>query len=56
LAQALLTITDQRQPPLRFLAGADAVATAEQVISTLQQQTAAFRDLSTSLGFDAVGR
>ena len=51
LAQALLTIADQRQPPLRFIAGADAVATAEQVASTLQQQANAFRELSTSLAF-----
>jgi hypothetical protein len=46
---------DQKQPPLRFIAGADAVATAEQVASTLQQQTNAFRELSTSLAFDEVG-
>jgi NAD(P)-dependent dehydrogenase (short-subunit alcohol dehydrogenase family) len=55
LARALLTIADQKQPPLRFIAGADAVATAEQVVSTLQQQTNAFRELSTSLAFDEVG-
>ena len=52
LARALLTIADQKQPPLRFIAGADAVATAERVVSTLQQQTNAFRELSTSLAFD----
>src|SRR3954469_19177426 len=55
LAGALLTIADQKQPPLRFIAGADAVATAEQVASTLRQQTDAFRELSTSLAFDEVG-
>jgi NAD(P)-dependent dehydrogenase (short-subunit alcohol dehydrogenase family) len=49
LAQALLTITDQERPPLRFIAGADAVATAEQVVATLKQQIDAFRDLSSSL-------
>ena len=54
LARALLSIADQKQPPLRFIAGADAVATAEQVASTLQQQTNAFRELSTSLAFDEV--
>lgn len=37
LAQALITITNEQQPPLRFLAGADAIATAEQVATTLQQ-------------------
>ena len=52
LARALLTIADQKQPPLRFIAGADAVAAAEQVASTLQQQTNALRELSTSLAFD----
>src|SRR6187551_465758 len=46
LAQALLTITDQARPPLRFIAGADAIATAEQVAATLKQQLDAFRDLS----------
>jgi NAD(P)-dependent dehydrogenase (short-subunit alcohol dehydrogenase family) len=54
LARALLTIADQKQPPLRFIAGADAVATAEQVASTLQQQTNALRELSNSLAFDEV--
>ena len=52
LARALMTIIDEEQPPLRFIAGADAIATAEQVVSTLQQQIDAYRDLSTSLAFD----
>jgi NAD(P)-dependent dehydrogenase (short-subunit alcohol dehydrogenase family) len=56
LARALLTIANQKQPPLRFIAGADAVATAEQVVGTLQQQTNAFRELSTSLAFDDAGK
>jgi len=55
LARALMIIIDQEQPPLRFIAGADAIATAEQVVSTLQQQIDAFRDLSSSLAFDDVG-
>jgi NAD(P)-dependent dehydrogenase (short-subunit alcohol dehydrogenase family) len=53
LAQALLTLADQEQPPRRFIAGADAIDTAEQVIATLQQQIDAYRELSTSLGYDA---
>ena len=53
LAQALLTIVGEEQPPRRFIAGADAIATAEQVIATLQQETDAFRELSTSLAHDA---
>src|SRR6476659_1916850 len=38
LAKALVTIADEKQPPLRFIAGADAIETAEQVAATLQQQ------------------
>jgi NAD(P)-dependent dehydrogenase (short-subunit alcohol dehydrogenase family) len=55
LAQALLTITDQERPPARFIAGADAIATAEQVVATLQAQINAFRALSTSLAIDGAG-
>ena len=51
LAQALITISSQEKPPRRFLAGADAVATAEQVAATLRQQTNAYRDLSSSLAY-----
>jgi NAD(P)-dependent dehydrogenase (short-subunit alcohol dehydrogenase family) len=54
LAQALLTIADQEQPPLRFMAGADSIELAEQKIAALQQQIGAFRDLSTSLALDEV--
>ena len=56
LAQALLTLANQAQPPRRFIAGADAIGTAEQTIAALQQQIDAFRDLSTSLAFDDAGR
>jgi len=56
LARALMTIAAQEQPPLRFIAGADAIGTAEQTIAALQQQIDAFRDLSTSLAFDKAGR
>src|SRR5579864_2630970 len=52
LAQALITISNQEKPPRRFIAGADAVGTAEQVAVTLQQQTEAYRDLSSSLAYD----
>ena len=52
LAQALITISNQEKPPRRFIAGADAVGTAEQVAATLQQQTEAYRELSSSLAFD----
>lgn len=52
LARALITITSQEQPPRRFIAGADAIAIAEQKVADLQQQINAHRDLSTSLALD----
>ena len=52
LAQALLTIADEEQPPRRFIAGADAIAIAEQQIATLQQQTDAHREPSPSLAVE----
>jgi len=52
LARALITISEQQPPPQRFIAGADAIATAEQKIATLQQQANAYRELSSSLAVD----
>jgi NAD(P)-dependent dehydrogenase (short-subunit alcohol dehydrogenase family) len=52
LAQALLTIADQEQPPLRFIAGADAIGMAEEKLTERQQQIDAYRDLSSSLALD----
>jgi NAD(P)-dependent dehydrogenase (short-subunit alcohol dehydrogenase family) len=52
LAQALITLASQKVLPRRFIAGADAIGTAEQKIAVLQQQINAYRDLSTSLAFD----
>jgi len=52
LARALITIASQESPPRRFIAGADAIATAEQVVADLKLQIDAERDLSTSLAFD----
>jgi NAD(P)-dependent dehydrogenase (short-subunit alcohol dehydrogenase family) len=52
LAKALLTIASQEQPPRRFVAGADAIALAEQKVAVLQQQVNAYRELSTALAFD----
>jgi NAD(P)-dependent dehydrogenase (short-subunit alcohol dehydrogenase family) len=49
LARALITISSQEKPPHRFIAGADAIDTAEQVIVVLQKEVNAYRDLSTSL-------
>jgi NAD(P)-dependent dehydrogenase (short-subunit alcohol dehydrogenase family) len=53
-AAALVHIVDQEQPPLRWVAGADAVAAVEQKASDLLAQVDAFRDLSTSLAHDSV--
>jgi NAD(P)-dependent dehydrogenase (short-subunit alcohol dehydrogenase family) len=52
LARALITVANQNPPPRRFIAGADAIAGAEQKIADLKAQIEANRDLSTSLAFD----
>ena len=52
LARALITLTEQKSPPLRFIAGTDSIDSTEKKVATLQQQIATFRDLSTSLAFD----
>ena len=53
LAQALVTLSDSGELPLRFLAGADVMAGVEQNLATIQSQIDAHRELSASLGFDA---
>ena len=52
LATALITVVDQEQPPLRFVAGADAVETVEQKADELLAQVGAYRELSSSLAVD----
>jgi NAD(P)-dependent dehydrogenase (short-subunit alcohol dehydrogenase family) len=52
LAQALLTIVGQEQPPFRFIAGADAIAQAEKTLAERQQQIDAYPELSSSLAID----
>jgi NAD(P)-dependent dehydrogenase (short-subunit alcohol dehydrogenase family) len=52
LAQALLTLANQDQPPRRFIAGADAIAQAEQQVAQFQAEINAYRDLSSSLALD----
>ena len=51
LAQALLKLADQDGLPRRFIAGADAIGTAEQKVALLQKQIDAYRELSTSLAY-----
>jgi NAD(P)-dependent dehydrogenase (short-subunit alcohol dehydrogenase family) len=52
LAAALITVAAEAQPPLRWLAGADAVQTAEDKARLLLEQADAYRDLSSSLAHD----
>lgn len=53
LARAIITIAGQSPPPRRFIAGADAIGTAEQTIAALKEDIESNRQLSTSLDFDA---
>jgi NAD(P)-dependent dehydrogenase (short-subunit alcohol dehydrogenase family) len=53
LAQALLKLAGQNELPRRFIAGADALGTAEQKITLLQKQITAYRELSTSLAYES---
>jgi len=52
LAKALVAIVDEQRPPLRWVAGADAVATVEQKAHELLAQVDAYRELSSSLAVD----
>lgn len=52
LAKALLMITNESQPPRRFIAGADVIDIAEQKIVELKMQINAYRDLSTSMDYE----
>jgi NAD(P)-dependent dehydrogenase (short-subunit alcohol dehydrogenase family) len=52
LADALLQVANQAEPPLRFPAGADAVATVERKANDLLAQADAYRALSSSLARD----
>lgn len=52
LAEALVEIAGEEDPPRRFVAGADAVALAEEKAERLQKQVDAYRELSTSMAHD----
>jgi NAD(P)-dependent dehydrogenase (short-subunit alcohol dehydrogenase family) len=52
LARALVQLVGQDEPPLRWVAGADAVAAVEQKANTLLAQADAHRELSSSLAHD----
>jgi NAD(P)-dependent dehydrogenase (short-subunit alcohol dehydrogenase family) len=55
LAGALIKIAAESEPPQRFVAGADAVATAKQVAAELLSESEAYLELSSSLGFTKAG-
>ncbi|MDN3935666.1 SDR family oxidoreductase [Arthrobacter sp. YD4] len=53
LAQALVTLSDSKELPLRFLAGADVMGSVEQNLAVIQGQIDAHRDLSSSLNYES---
>jgi NAD(P)-dependent dehydrogenase (short-subunit alcohol dehydrogenase family) len=52
LANALVQLASQDEPPRRFVAGADAMATVEQKAKDLLAQADAYRELSSNLAHD----
>lgn len=50
LAQAILDLVASEQPPLRLVAGADAVSTVERILAQRRSDLDIWRDTSTSLG------
>lgn len=52
LAAALVTLSDSGEPPLRFVAGADAMEIVEANLKTIREQIDAQRTLSASLSLD----
>ncbi len=52
LANALVQLASQDEPPLRFAAGADAVEVVEKKAEDLLAQVDAYRELSSSLAHD----
>jgi NAD(P)-dependent dehydrogenase (short-subunit alcohol dehydrogenase family) len=52
LAKALVQLASRDEPPLRWVAGADAIATVEQKAKDLLAQADAYRELSSNLAHD----
>jgi NAD(P)-dependent dehydrogenase (short-subunit alcohol dehydrogenase family) len=52
LANALVQLASQDEPPLRWVAGADAIAAVEQKAKDLLAQADAYRELSSNLAHD----
>jgi NAD(P)-dependent dehydrogenase (short-subunit alcohol dehydrogenase family) len=53
VAQAILRLADEKQPPVHLLLGADAVAVAGAALAQRADEDARWRPLSLSTGFDA---
>jgi hypothetical protein len=51
LANVLVQLASQDEPPRRFVAGADAIATVEQKAKDLLAQADAYPELSSSLAY-----
>ena len=56
LATALVQLASQDEPPRRWVAGADAIATVEQKAKDLLAQADAYRELSSSLSCNVAER
>jgi NAD(P)-dependent dehydrogenase (short-subunit alcohol dehydrogenase family) len=54
LAKALVQLASLDDPPIRFVAGADAIATVKKKAHDLLAQADAYRELSGGLAFDDV--
>jgi NAD(P)-dependent dehydrogenase (short-subunit alcohol dehydrogenase family) len=52
LAAAVVQLAGQDEPPLRFVAGADAIAAVENKAKALLAQAGAYRELSSNLAYD----
>lgn len=52
LANAILKIVSEIDPPKRFIGGADAMGIAEQKIVDLQAQVNAYRELSSAMAYE----
>lgn len=52
VARALIEIANEEVPPRRFIAGADAIAGAEQKVAEFRAEIEAYRELSSSLALD----
>jgi len=52
LAQALIKIANEKTPPHRFIAGADAIGLAKKQVADFQAEIEAFPDLSAAMAYN----